>query len=58
MTAPVLMIDPPQKNALDAGFSAAFGDEPTPLPAVQKSAATTATISVAYLHSSCRQDLP
>ena len=29
MTTPVLMMDPQQKKALDAGFSAAFGTEPT-----------------------------
>ena len=29
MATPVLMIDTLQKNALDAGFAAAFGGEPT-----------------------------
>ena len=50
MATPVLMIDTLQKNALDAGFAAAFGGEPTryfSLPAAQKLAATTPTISVA-----------
>ena len=50
MITPVLKINSQKRDALDAGFAAAFGGKPEryfPHPAVRRSAVTTPTTSVA-----------